>query len=144
MTQRMNQRPLDTQRPLDANKPQSILKSVHEGMEVYDSANKKAGKVKELYFGASSDEMMRHGPGAATAPDPSLRDNSLIDDIARGIFDSTDVPEEMQQRLINDGFIRIDAAGIFTGDRFVLPEQIDHVDGNNVYLNISRDGLLKR
>src|SRR5579871_6724821 len=136
----MTHRPLDTQRPLDASKPQSILKNVREGMEVYDNQNKKAGKVKELYFGASSDEMMRHGAGAATAPDPNLRADSLIDDVARGIFDTNDVPEEMQQRLINDGFVRIDAAGIFTGDRFVLPEQIDHVDDKKVYLNISRDG----
>ena len=133
-----------TQRPLDPIHSKSILKNVHEGMEVYDNRNKRIGKVEELYFGASSDETMKHGAGAATAPDPNLRDNTLIDDIARGLFDSEDIPDEMRQRLVNDGFLRMDASGILAGDRYVLPEQIDHVADDHVYLNVMLDDLLKK
>jgi hypothetical protein len=112
-------------------------------MTVYDSNNDNIGTVRDFYFGADSDEMKRHGAGAATAPDPALRESSLIDDIALGLFGKDDLPEEMQQRLINEGFIRIDAHGLFVSDRFALADQIDRVVGENVYLNVPGDGLLK-
>ena len=76
-------------------------------------------------------------------PIPICVKNSLVDDLARAIFGKDDVPEEMQQRLINEGFLRIDAAGLFARDRYVLPEQIERVHGDHVHLNIAFDGLLK-
>jgi hypothetical protein len=124
---------------------QSILKHVRQGMEVKDSADQRIGTVKDVYFGADSDEMMKHGAGAATAPDPSVRKDSLVDDVARGLFDvdGENLPEEMRQRLLNEGYIRIDTAGLFRSDRFILPEQIARVDGDHVHLNVSTDSLLK-
>ena len=133
-----------TQKPLEATKVRALFKGIREGMEVHDSQEHKIGTVKEVYFGASSDEMMKHGAGAATAPDPDLRDDSLIDDVARGLFDVDDLPEEMRQRLINEGFLRIDTAGLFTSDRYILPEQIAGIHGDHVHLNVSKDALLKR
>jgi hypothetical protein len=133
-----------TQKPLEPTKTQSILKSIHEGMEIHDSQEHKIGTVKEVYLGASSDEMKKHGAGAATAPNPNLRDDTLVDDIARGIFDTDDLPEEVRQRLINEGFVRIDPTGLFKGDRYVLPEQISAVHGDHVHLNVRIDDLLKR
>ncbi len=133
-----------TQKSLDPSKPQLILKDIHEGMDVFDRHSRKIGSVDELYFGASSDEMERHGSGAATAPNPDLRDESLVEDVARAFFDEDELPEEMRQRLINDGFIRLNSSGLFAADRYVLPEQIDHVAADQVYLNVTRDQLLKK
>jgi hypothetical protein len=133
-----------TQKPLEPTKTQSVLKSIREGMEIHDSQEHKIGTVKEVYFGASSDEMKPHGAGAATAPSPDLRDDTLVDDIARGIFSADDVPEEVRQRLINEGFVRVDPTGLFKGDRYVLPEQIARVHEGHVHLNVKIDDLLKR
>lgn len=132
------------QKPLDVNQQHTLLTSIREGMEVYDSRGDKVGTVEDLYFGASSDEMDNHGVGAATAPDPSLRENNLVDDIAAGIFGGDDLPEEMRKRLINEGFIRIDAANLFGRDRYVLPEQINRVHNDHVHLNVPGDQLLKK
>src|SRR5215207_6380696 len=101
-----------TQKPLESANMQSILKQVRQGMEVKDSADQRIGTVKDVYFGADSDEMMKHGAGAATAPDPSVREDSLVEDVSRGLFDvdGENLPEEMRQRLLNEGYIRIDTA----------------------------------
>lgn len=134
-----------TQKPLEPTQKQSVLKNVHTGMEVKDSHDNRIGTVKDVYFGADSDEMKKHGAGAATAPDPSVRSDSLVEDVARGLFDvdGENLPEEMRQRLINEGYIRIDTAGLFRSDRFILPEQIARVHDEHVHLNVSKDDLLK-
>lgn len=132
------------QKPLDPTKNQSLLKSIREGMEVHDSQEHKIGTVKQVYFGASSDETMNHGAGAATAPSPAERRDTLVDDVARGIFAPDDLPEEIQQRLINEGFVRVDPTGLFKGDRYVLPEQIARVHENHVHLTVALDSLLKK
>ena len=133
-----------TQKPLDATKTKTLLKSIREGMEVHDSQEHKIGTVREVYFGADSDEMKRHGAGAATAPNPDLRENTIIDDVARGIFDADDLPEEMRQRMINEGFFRLNPSDPLRGDRYVLPEQIAGVHGDHVHVNVPLDELLKR
>ena len=133
-----------TQKPLEPTKTQSLLKNIREGMEVHDSQEHKIGTVKQVYFGASSDETMNHGAGAATAPNPAERRDTLVDDVARGVFDTDDFPEEIRQRLINEGYIRIDPTGLFKGDRYVLPEQIAKVHENHVHLTVGVDDLLKR
>lgn len=134
-----------TQKPLEPTRAQTLLKSAHKGMQVLDNANKRIGTVKDIYFGADSDEMSKHGAGAATAPNPSVRENSLVEDLARGLVDfpGEDLPQEMRQRLINEGYLQIDTAGILRSDRFILPEQIVRVGDDNVYLNVSLEGLLK-
>ena len=129
---------------LEPTQAKSKLNDVREGMEVHDSREQKIGTVKEVYFGASSGETDEHGVGAATAPDPSQRDNSLIDDIARGIFGADEVPEEMRQRLINEGFVRIDPAGLFKGERYALPDQIASIHDNHIHLTVAENMLLKR
>lgn len=133
-----------TQKPLDPSKIQSVLKSVRQGMEVKDVEGNGIGTVKDLYFGADSDEMKEHGVGAATAPDPSVRENSLVENVAEALVDfGADLPQEMRQRLINEGYIRIDTAGLFRSDRFILPEQIARVHDDHVHLNVTQKELLK-
>ena len=132
------------QKPLDPMKAQLVLKNIHNGMTVYDSENKKIGTVKDFYFGASSDEMQEHGTGAATAPDPSFPEDKLVEDVAEAFVGVDDIPEEMRKRLLNEGFIRINTSGLFTSDRFAMTDEIERVAGENVYLNVPQDGLLKK
>lgn len=135
----MDQKPIAGQE----NQHSSILNFIHEGMTVYDREDKKIGSVERLYFGSGStvdqDEyQMPVEPGRADIP----RD-TLFDAIA-DVFDPNDVPDEMRERLLQRGFIRIDGAGLFAADRYVMPEQIASVSDEAVYLKVAKDELLKR
>ena len=121
----------------------SILTHIREGMGVYDPKDHYLGKVERLYMGASTPVENELGEGAATAPDPDLRDDTLVDDIAK-VFAPDDLPEVLRNRLLHDGFIRLDTAGLFAADRYILPDQIAGVSGDRVRLKVSRDELIKR
>jgi hypothetical protein len=50
----------------------------------------------------------------------------------------------LQSKLLMDGYVRMDASGLFASDRFITPDQIARVDGDRVYLTVNRDQLIKR
>jgi hypothetical protein len=67
----------------------------------------------------------------------------LIHNFAKA-FAVDEVPEELRERLINQGFVRIDANGLFAADRYITPQQIDSVSGDGLMLNVTKDELIKR
>lgn len=126
--------------PFEGEQQSSILTMIREGMPVHDSTGDKIGTVDLVQYGADEDR----GRGAAEPGDISDRaDNSFVDDIANA-FTSDGLPEAVRSRLLQDGFIRIDAAGLFAADRYVLSDQIADVSGGRVTLRVSRDELPKR
>ncbi len=133
-----------SQKPLEPSKTETILKRVEHGMDVYDSRGERFGTVTDLFFGASSDEMRKHGAGAATAPNPSPHTDSLVEDIAEALAINTDIPEEMRQRMLNEGYVLVHGNGLFAADYYVLTEQIDHVSGLKLYLNAEQGDLIER
>jgi hypothetical protein len=134
---------MNKQQPIE--RPQhTIFELIREGMDVEDAAGKHIGEVRRVYFGADAGSTEPYSGGAATAPDPSLRRDTLIDNVAEAIFGDDDLPETFRNRLINNGFIQLDADGLFASDRYVMREQIANVTGDTVHLNVTRDELLKR
>lgn len=118
------------------------LRDVREGMKVFDSTNTEIGTVEWVKFGDDD----------PTTPEPEARDvnrldrdrrDTLIDNIADA-FDPNELPEEVRDKLVLQGFVRIDAAGLFAADRYVAPDQIERVTGDALMLNVSKDELLKR
>jgi hypothetical protein len=73
-----------------------------------------------------------------------LLGSSTLDHVVDAIFGNDDLPETLQNRLINDGFIQIEGDGLFAEDRYVLREQIASVSGDEVHLNVTRDELIER
>lgn len=116
------------------------LREVHEGMKVFDNTNHEIGKVDWVRFGA--DDPTTPGVEAAS-PAEEPDDHSLIGDIAEA-FRSDDLPEELQERLLEGGFVRIDAEGLFAGERYVMPEQISAIRNDSIVLTVKKDELLKR
>jgi hypothetical protein len=51
---------------------------------------------------------------------------------------------KLRARLQQEGFIRLDAAGFFAADRYITPDQIAHVVGDEVLLRVTRDALIRR
>jgi hypothetical protein len=124
------------------NQGNDILAQVHEDMPVYDVNHNHIGKVRALFLGVGTREELERGEGSATAHDSNFHENNFIVDLARA-FDTDEVPEPIRARLRRSGFIRLDADGIFSSDRYITPEQIASVD-DHVHLNVTRESLIKR
>lgn len=115
------------------------LRFVEQGMRVFDREHHEIGKVEWVQFGDDDPDTPEV---EANGPSGGRDDETLIDVIAKA-FSTDDVPEELRDRLVHRGFVRIDADGLFQADRYVMPEQIDSVSGDGVTLNVTRDDLIK-
>lgn len=132
----MNERPIDhTQR--------TIFEGIETGMNVLTADGDRLGHVERVYFGADAGSTQNYSVGAAEARNPDIRDNTLVDDVIQALVGSDDLPETLRNRLINDGFIRVKGEGLFRSSQYVLREQIAHVSGDDVHLNVTKDELIK-
>lgn len=105
-------------------------------MAVYDRENEKIGTVRDIYLGSE--------PGAATADDSAVRPHSFVDDFVQALAPPA-IPEVVRERLLREGFIRIDTSGIFAGDRYAFASQIRTVSAETgVTLDATRDDLPRR
>lgn len=118
------------------------LRDVREGMKVFDSTNTEIGKVEWVKFGDDDPTTPEPEAGDVNRLDRERRD-TLMDNIA-DVFDPNELPEEVREKLMLQGFVRIDADGLFAADRYVAPEQIERVTGDALMLNVSKDELVKR
>jgi hypothetical protein len=119
------------QQPFAQHEGHRILTRISEGMTVFDCQGHKLGSVRNVHFGAVSAEDDERGLGAATVSAEETARGSLLDELAR-VFAPDPPPEPMRARLLRHGFIRIDTSGLFTADRYAMPEQIASVSGDSV------------
>ena len=120
----------------------NVLRSVHEGMTVDDASRKEIGRVDWVQYGNDDPE----------TPDIEARTTEGMEDPQRGTLMDTiidafrvdDLPEELRQRLLMQGFVRIDSEGIFAADRYVLPNQIAGVSDGELVLAVDKSALTKR
>jgi hypothetical protein len=119
----------------------SSLRFVEEGMKVFDRERHEIGKVEFVQFG--DDDPDTPEVEASGISDLRERNDTLIDNIAEA-FHPDDLPEEIKERLLHQGFVRLDADGLFAADRYITPEQIDSVSGDGLMLNVTKDELIKR
>jgi hypothetical protein len=124
----------------------SILSQVREGMGIYDVRDNHIGNVDFVHFGAASETQQELGTGPSTATvadSPQMREDSIIDNIAEA-FSPDEVPQQLSEKLLLSGYVRMDTAGLFASDRFITPDQIVRVEDDRVYLSVNRDQLVKR
>lgn len=120
----------------------NFMYDIREGMKVFDNTNKQIGTVEWVKFG--DDDPLTPEPEVSDVnPIERQRHNTLIENIADA-FRSDDIPDEVREKLLLQGFVRIDAEGLFAGDRYVTPEQIERVSKDKLMLNVSKKDLLKR
>ena len=133
-----------TQQPCNREESNNILGQIYEGMSVYDHEGSKIGTVKQVRFGAVTEAADERGLGPATTALPERAETSLIEGVAKAISPNDPIPDELRQRLLRHGFIRIDCTGILASDRYAMPDQITQVSEDQVTLGVARDALLKR
>lgn len=137
----MTQRPYDTGQ--SATGAGGILLSVRDGMHVHDVNDKHIGHVEFVYFGAANDDAVEASDGMNTPVDMGLRDHNSLVDLAARAFAGDGLPEVLRNRLLHNGFIRVEGEGLFSSDRYVTPEQIASISDDKVHLNVTRDQLVK-
>ena len=118
-----------------------ILNQVVEGMAVYDRDQKRVGKVRDIFFGSGDDEADQERPGPA--PDADVSDASPLSGLANAMA-GDDTPAVLRARLLRQGYVQIDSAGLFAADRYATPEQIASVGEDRVVLNVTADELVER
>ena len=121
----------------------NVLTAIREDMDVYGANGDHIGEVDFVYMGASSPVENAMGTGAATTANTELRNEGILDVVAEAL-DGNDMPQVLRARLEHEGFIRIESDGLFSRDRFVLPEQIASVGNDRVTLKVNKSDLIKR
>ena|SRR5258708_815829 len=129
------------QQTLDRETGKRLLAQVREGMSVYDRLDQRVGTVKDMYLGAAEPKADERGEGPESAPPRDTGNEGLVQDIAK-VFAPNELPKEIQQTLLRDGFIRING-GLFSSPRYALPEHIESISGDHVRLRITRDELIR-
>jgi hypothetical protein len=135
------------------------LALVKAGMEVYDRAGKKVGKIDSMFGGskeaAAVEKVVVPAPvtagGQQPVPlafpivepaEPVAANSVTVPEFDTVLYRDEDMPKELRERLEYEGFIRIDA-GFFRHHRYAMREQIDRVEGQRVILNVPEDELIK-
>ena len=111
------------------------------GMKVYDSLHKHIGKVDDFRAPENATDPDVE-PADIDATDKDNRD-SIVDTIAKA-FDDDPIPEVLRDRLLTEGYVRLDADGLFAADRYILPDQIASATSDGIVLNVKKDQLIKR
>jgi hypothetical protein len=116
-----------------------ILGRIEEGMKVYDNQGSEVGTVEFVHFSEANGSM---GTGAAATPSQPAESGLL--DVLGKVFASDDLPEELRERLLMHGFIKMDSAKLFGADRYIMFEQIAKVEKDGVHLKVAdSEELLK-
>lgn len=125
------------------NSDRRVLSQIHKGMPIEDVDGVKIGSVEEVFLGNLGDDLIESKGATADTPGLDLNGpDNWVEGLASSLIDK-ELPEELAERLAHEGYILMDAAGIFTANRFVLPEQIAGVYDGTVRLRSKRDGLIK-
>lgn len=120
----------------------AIPNSIHEGMKVYDRARHEIGTVET--FRISDEDPTIPGP-ESVGVSPALEDDRRgLSAVLADMFSPDDgLPREMQEKALREGYIRLDAKGLFASDRYIFPEHIDHVEADGIVLKVEKDDLLR-
>lgn len=120
----------------------AIPLNIREGMDVVDSAGHHIGKIETFRV---TDEVPDQPGIDAAGISPVLEENhdGLTNILADVFHPDEELPREIQEKALRDGFVRLDADGFFAADRYIFPEHINRVEGDRLVLNVRKDDLLK-
>ena len=101
-----------------------FLANVQKGMQVIDLHGANVGMVEQVYQG------LPRG-------DQRVTDTKQVVAIEQEVFGGDQLPGMLRTRLLEQGFIR-------AADRYLMPEQIDRIEGNQIYLRVPLDQTIDR
>lgn len=120
-----------TQQPFEQDPGQHLLKQVRNGMLVYDQHGAEIGTVEQVHLGLP----------AATL---KVGDTTRVEAREQAVFGSDRLPEMLRTHLLEQGFVRVDRPGPRPEDRYMMPEQIDRIEDDRIYLRVPLDRTIQR
>lgn len=119
-----------------------LLAMIKEGMKVVDADGDDVGSVSYVQMADLND---RDDVGAANRDEGGLFDLTPDNDPGdEGVLGEVfDIGDDVTERMERSGYVKIDASGIFTGDKYVEPYQIASVEGDTVRLAVDKDAIGK-
>ncbi|MCL4251565.1 MAG: hypothetical protein KJ065_25670 [Anaerolineae bacterium] len=121
------------------NHSANLTNYVREDMDVFDVNGDKIGEVD--FVRLSDEDPSTEYPETVTPGSVDDQASTFIEEIADVFTDWPRLPEEMRERLLRSGFVRIDR-GLLKSDVIAMPDQITSVTEDAVYLNAAEDKLL--
>lgn len=118
-----------------------IPATIRTGMRVIDAQGREIGTVDGFRF--SENEDMPEIETADLEATDRRQEETLIEAVADALVPD-DMPEELEERMLREGYVRLDPRNVFLAHRYILPEQIESLDADRVVLNVALDSLLKR
>ena len=115
---------------------------IEEGFTVRDSAGDDIGSVVTFRF-SDNDPRTSVAETATPSTPNDGRPVSILESVVDVFADDTDMPEELRESLLQQGFIRI-RRGALRSDVFATMDQVVRVSDGVVYLNVHKDGLVER
>ena len=131
----MDQQPVEEAQAIGEEQALGLPGRINEGMTVIDRDEQVIGTVQLVYYGGASAEAVERAmrlQAVAAALAPTAEESTF----------SSDVPPELQARLLRYGYIRIEGPGITGLKSYVAPEQISGSVGDQLQLHASRDELV--
>ena len=121
-----------------------VLAAIRKGMAVYDRADRKVRAVRRVFMGGvDPEDAQRQAAEAAALPPADDLGSALPRAVAQALGPNESIPDELRERLEQEGYIAIDGAGLFAGDRYATADQIARVVDDRVLLSASRDELAR-
>jgi hypothetical protein len=121
------------------NRTWDMMAAIKEDMDVYDIEDNKIGTVEAIHFG--DEDLAQAGAETASAKRPTDEQNDLAEAFREVLSSTNALPEEIRERLIRFGFVKVDA-GLLRSDRLVLADQIAAVTDDRVRLKVGADDLI--
>jgi hypothetical protein len=119
----------------------NILTQVRSGMDVVDSEGNDIGWVEEVFMGGVSNDQIEMGGREAEAPGIDLNGPDDPGEMLARIFTvDNDVPRELAERLLRNGYVLIKRNNLIGSHRFVQRDQIASVD-QHLHLSVPGDRL---
>lgn len=120
-----------------------LLAKVTEGAEVYDATGDHIGKVDSIYLGEVEDGQAAEGGPATTEAAPPMTVTRDMDTYAGLFLEKSEIPKEVRERLVYQGFIRIAPHGLFRTHRYAARDQVVAAAGDRVTLSVAESKLIK-
>lgn len=109
-----------------------ILSRIKPGMDVVDADGSKVGSVDFVHMADENELLGEPGPREKD-------DEGLIEGLAEVFTGENE--HEVTERMMTFGYVKIDASGIFSGNKYVEPDQIAAVDADSVRLSVLKDSM---
>jgi hypothetical protein len=110
-----------------------MLQQVKEGMQVHDAHGDEVGTVSFVHYADPEAVTTESDRGAGERGDHG--DGTLVEPLIG------DEDSKATERMRLTGYIRIDAKGWFTGDKYVGADHVTRVDSDSVTLEVDKDQL---